>query len=252
MLIIPAIDLKGGKVVRLTQGDPWLATIYADDPIAVALEWRKAGAKRLHVVDLDGAFEGTPRHREIIRQIAEAVDIPVQAGGGLRALEAIDDLLQHRVAFAVLGTSAILNHTFLEEACIRYPRRIILAVDAKDGKVMVKGWAEATSHSAVKLVQAVGSIPLAAIIYTDVRQDGTLEGPNLPGLKAIAEVSRHPVIASGGIASLQDVKQVASIRGVMGMLVGKALYSGALALDEATQEAVKASRERDAGGRDVS
>lgn len=247
MLIIPAIDLRGGKVVRLTQGDPGRATIYADDPVAVALEWRKAGAKRLHVVDLDGAFEGAPRHRGVIWQIAEAVDIPVQAGGGLRTLEAIDDLLQHRVAFAVLGTSAILDHTFLEEACVRYPRRIILAIDAKDGKVMVKGWAETTSRSAVELIQAVDSIPLAAIIYTDVRQDGTLEGPNLQELKAIAEVSRHPIIASGGVASLQDVKQVASIRGVMGMLVGKALYSGALALDEATQEAVKASRGRDAG-----
>lgn len=247
MLIIPAIDLKGGKVVRLTQGDPERATVYADDPVAMALQWQEAGAKRLHIVDLDGAFEGAPRQSDLIKRIAEAVDIPVQVGGGLRTLEAIDGLLQHRVAFAVLGTSAILNRRFLDEACSRYPQRIILAIDAKGGEVAVKGWAETTGVSALELVEAVASFHLAAIIYTDISKDGTLEGPSVKALQAIAEASRHPVIASGGISSLNDVRRVASIKGVMGMLIGKALYSGALNLKEAREEVIQVAKGCDAG-----
>ncbi|MBI3988796.1 MAG: 1-(5-phosphoribosyl)-5-[(5-phosphoribosylamino)methylideneamino]imidazole-4-carboxamide isomerase [candidate division NC10 bacterium] len=246
MLIIPAIDLKSGKVVRLTQGDPGRQTIYADDPVAVALRWQEAGAKRLHIVDLDGAFEGTPRQSGIIKRIAEAVDLPIQVGGGLRTLAAIDALLTDRVSFAILGTSAILDQRFLEEACTRYPGRIILAVDAKEGKVAVKGWMETTETSALELIETVATFPLAAIIYTDISKDGTQDGPNPEALRKVAEISRHPVIASGGISSLNDVRRVAAIRGMVGMLVGKALYAGALDFKEATEVAVQTARERHA------
>jgi len=251
MLVIPAIDLKGGKVVRLTQGDPTRQVRFSDDPVAVALRWREAGAKRLHIVDLDGAFEGLPRQTGIIRRIAAAVDLPLQVGGGLRTLAALDALFfTDRIRFAVLGTSAILDRGFLAEACTRYPGRIILAVDAREGKVAVKGWAETTGISALELVEAVAPLDLGAIIYTDISKDGTQEGPNLEALKRIAEISRHPVIASGGISSLDDVRKVASIRGIMGMLIGKALYSGVLDLKEATEVAFQAARGRHAGETD--
>lgn len=246
MLVIPAIDLKGRRVVRLTQGDPGRQTIYADDPVAVALRWKEAGAKRLHIVDLDGAFEGIPRQTELIQRIAEAVDLPIQVGGGLRTLAAIDSLLKHRISFAVLGTSAILDQGFLGEASARYPGRIILALDAKEGKVAVKGWAETTARSVLELIEAVASFPLAAIIYTDIAKDGTQEGPNLEALRKVAERSRHPVMASGGIASLDDVRRVATIKGVMGMVVGKALYAGALDFKKATEVAIQMARGRHA------
>ncbi len=250
MLVIPAIDLKGGKVVRLTQGDPTRQTLFSDDPVAVALRWREAGARRLHIVDLDGAFEGLPRQTGIIRRIAAAVDLPLQVGGGLRTLAALDTLFRDRIRFAVLGTSAILDRRFLEEACTRYPGRIILAVDARGGKVAVKGWAETTGLSPLELVKAVAPLDLGAIIYTDILKDGTQEGPDLEALKRIAEISRHAVIASGGIASLDDVRKVASIRGVMGMLIGKALYSGVLDFQEATEVALQTASGSHAGETD--
>lgn len=250
MLIIPAIDLKGGKVVRLTQGDPTRQAIFSDDPVAVALRWREAGAKRLHIVDLDGAFEGLPRQAGIIRRIAEAVDLPIQVGGGLRTLKAVDALFLDRIRFAVLGTSAILDRRFLEETCTRYPGRIILAVDARGGRVAVKGWAETTGISALELVKAVAPLDLEAIIYTDILKDGTQEGPDLETLKRIAEISRHPVIVSGGISSLDDIREVASIRGIMGMLIGRALYTGALDFKEATEVALRTARGSHAGETD--
>lgn len=233
MVIIPAIDLKGGKVVRLTQGDPRQETIYGDDPVKVARRWEGLGAPRLHVVDLDGAFKGIPCQLDLVERIASTVKIPVQAGGGLRNLEAVQEMFRRGVAFVVLSTLAVLDRRFFEKACTRYPEQIILAIDAKDGNVAVKGWAKTTSRPAVEVAHEVTHLPLAAIIYTDIVRDGTLRGPNLQELTVLARASRHPLIASGGISSLEDVRDVATVSGVMGMIIGKALYLGAISFQDA-------------------
>ena len=247
MVIIPAIDLKEGRVVRLTQGDPEKETVYNDNPVEVAKRWEVLGAQRLHVVDLDGAFKGVPCQLDLVERIARTVKIPIQAGGGLRSLEAVQEAFQRGVALAVLGTSAVLDRRFFDEACARYPRQIILAIDAKDGNVAVKGWAEMTSCPAVKVAHEVAHLPLAAILYTDVLRDGTLEGPNLEALKAMARTSRHPLIASGGISSLDDVRTVAAVQGVMGIIIGKALYSESISLQDAIATAVQAVKRVYAG-----
>lgn len=237
MLIIPAIDLKDGKAVRLTQGDPAREMVYAEDPVAVARMWEGRGAPRLHVVDLDGAFAGTREQGPLIEAVARAVKIPVQAGGGLRTRESVGAVFEAGVAMAVVGTTAILNPDFLEELCTAYPKRIILALDAKEGKVAVKGWRELSDFSVAEVVERVASLELGAILYTDILKDGTLEGPNFEGLEAMAGSSRHPVLASGGIGRLDDIRRLRFIKGVAGAILGKALYSGAVDLEAALREA---------------
>lgn len=233
MLIIPAVDIRNGKAVRLTRGDPTQEIVYGDDPVAVAKAWEARGAPRLHVVDLDGAFAGSPKQLALIRAAAQAVTIPIQAGGGLRTPESVHAVFDAGVAMAVLGTSAILEPRFLEEVCTAYPRRIILALDAKDGKVAIKGWRQIVDHSVDDIVERVASLELGAVLYTDILRDGTLEGPNFEGVEAVVKRSRHPVLASGGIAGLDDIRRLCSIKGVAGAIVGKALYSGAVDLEAA-------------------
>lgn len=233
MLVVPAVDMRNGKVVRLTQGDPTQEIVYADDPVAVAASWEARGAPRLHVVDLDGAFAGSPKQLALIAAAARAVKIPIQAGGGLRTRESIDALFDAGIAMAVVGTSAILDPRFLEDACTAYPRRIILALDAKEGKVAVKGWREVSDRSVGEVAESVASLELGAILYTDIVKDGTLEGPNFEGLEAIVRRSHHPILASGGIACLDDIRRLCTIKGVAGAVVGKALYSGAVELEAA-------------------
>ncbi len=244
MLIIPAIDLQSGKVIRLTQGDPSRTTVYADDPVALAKMWEAQGAPRLHVVDLDGAFAGEPRQLHLIGEIAQAVTVPVQAGGGLRSLEAVEAAFQAGVAMAILGTGAIMDRAFLEEISARHPRRVILALDAKGGKLAIKGWQETLTHSAAEVAERVAFLPLAAILYTDILKDGTLEGPNFDGLLEMAARSRHPILASGGISSLEDIRLLGEIRGVAGAILGKALYSGAVELGAALKVAAEAGVRR--------
>ena len=233
MLIIPAIDLKDGRAVRLTQGDPARETVYGEDPVAVARAWEGRGAPRLHVVDLDGAFAGTPKQGALIAAVARSVTIPVQAGGGLRTVESVGAAFDAGVALAVVGTSAIRNPDFLEQICEAYPRRIVLALDAKEGRVAIEGWRELSDHSVAEVLERVASLELAAILYTDILKDGTLEGPNFEGLEAMARQSRHPVLASGGIARLDDIRRLRTIAGVAGAILGKALYSGAVQLETA-------------------
>ncbi len=233
MLVVPAVDMRNGKAVRLTQGDPTQEIVYADDPVAVAASWEARGAPRLHVVDLDGAFAGSPKQLALIAAAARAVKIPIQAGGGLRTRESIDALFDAGIAMAVVGTSAILDPRFLEDACTAYPKRIILALDAKEGKVAVKGWREVSDRSVGEVAESVASLELGAILYTDILKDGTLEGPNFEGLEAIVRRSRHPILASGGIACLDDIRRLCTIKGVAGAVVGKALYSGAVELEAA-------------------
>ncbi len=239
MLVIPAIDVKNGKAVRLTQGDPSREMVYAEDPVAVARVWEARGAPRLHVVDLDGAFAGTPKHGSLIERVARAVKIPVQAGGGLRTRESVEAVFDAGVAMAVVGTTAIQDPDFLEEVCAAYPRRIVLALDAKEGRVAVKGWRELSDCSVTEVVERVASLELGAILYTDILKDGTLEGPNFEGLEVTVKISRHPVLASGGIARLEDIRRLRSIRGVAGAILGKALYSGAVELEAAIRAATE-------------
>jgi len=233
--IIPAIDLRGGRVVRLVQGDPARETRYGEDPVAVATAWAEGGAPRLHVVDLDGALGGTPGHLGILGPLLRAVPIPVQVGGGLRSLEAIQRTLELGAAVAVLGTAALRDPAFLEAACARFPDRIAFGLDARDGRCAVAGWAEGTAVSAVEAAAAARHLPLAAIIYTDIARDGTLAGPDLAGLSAVAAAAGRPVIASGGLASAGDIRAVRGLEpaGVRGAILGRALYDGRLTLAEA-------------------
>lgn len=233
MLVIPAIDVRHGRAVRLTQGDPTRETVYRDDPVALAHEWEARGAARLHLVDLDGAFAGGPRQHTVMKAVAGAVKIPVQAGGGLRTPEAVKAAFDAGVAMAVVGTSAILDADFLEKVCTAYPKRIILALDAREGRVALKGWREFSDRLAEEVAEGVASVELGAILYTDILKDGTLEGPNFEGLEAMTRKSRHPVLASGGISSLHDIRRLRTITGVAGVIIGKALYSGAIELEAA-------------------
>jgi phosphoribosylformimino-5-aminoimidazole carboxamide ribotide isomerase len=235
MLIIPAIDLKGGQVVRLSQGDPLRQTAYSADPVAMARRWEDEGAPILHLVDLDGAFAGTPQQLSVVAQVARSIKIPVQLGGGLRNLAALEQAFASGIERAVLGTAAIQDEGFLREAAHRYPGRILLGIDAKNGRVAVRGWVEATELLAADLAIRAADLPLAAIIYTDIERDGMLTGPNLGALQQMAQAARHPIIASGGIATLDDLRRLATLEPaiVIGALVGKALYEGRFSLKDA-------------------
>ena len=235
MLVIPAIDLKGGEVVRLAQGDPLRQTSYSSDPVAVARRWEGEGAAILHLVDLDGAFSGEPRQLSVVAEIARAVKVPLQLGGGLRTPADLERAFASGIERAVVGTAAIEDAEFLASACRLFPGRVVLGIDAKDGRVAVRGWAADTGFQATELAARSADLPLAAVIYTDIGRDGMLEGPNLEALGRIARASPHPVIASGGIATLDDVKRLAELgpSRIVGALIGKALYEGRFTLREA-------------------
>jgi phosphoribosylformimino-5-aminoimidazole carboxamide ribotide isomerase len=233
--IIPAIDLRGGRVVRLLQGDPAQETHYGDDPAATAVAWELRGARRLHLVDLDGALDGSPANQPVLTAILRRVGIPAEVGGGLRSLDAIRAVLDLGAAVAVLGTAAIRDPRFLEAACAAFPGKVALGLDARGGLLAVSGWAEVTRVRATDLARRASELPLHAIIYTDIQRDGMLEGPNLSELGAVAAATRIPVIASGGISSTDDVHAIRALTplGVTGAIIGKALYDGRLTLEAA-------------------
>jgi phosphoribosylformimino-5-aminoimidazole carboxamide ribotide isomerase len=235
MLVIPAIDLKGGQVVRLAQGDPLRQTVYAVDPVAVARRWEDEGAPCLHLVDLDGAFSGTPQQLSVAADIIRAVNVPVQLGGGLRNLAALEQAFGYGIERAVVGTAAIEDEEFLAAATRRFRGRIVLGLDARNGRVAVQGWAADTALLATALAARYAGHPLAAIIYTDIGRDGMLVGPNLEALGRMVRATNHPLIASGGIGALEDVKRIAALDPdrIMGVLIGKALYEGRFSLKEA-------------------
>ena len=236
MMVIPAVDLRGGRCVRLRQGRPEAETVFSDDPLAVARAWAQQGAPRLHVVDLDGAFAGTPKQLGLIEEIARGIPVPVEAGGGLRSLEAIETLLASGARWAMLGTRAALDPSFLEEACRRFAGRIIVAVDASDGRVAVDGWTQRLDIPAVDLARRAAQAGAAEILYTDIARDGTETGPNLSGTAAVAAAAGLPLLASGGVGSLEDLRRLAGIPGVIGAVVGRALYTGAVDLKQALVE----------------
>lgn len=239
MIVFPAIDLKGGVCVRLKQGDPERATIYGEDPVAVAKHWETAGAEWLHVVDLDGAFSKAPVNNAIIRQIAKSISIPIQVGGGIRTFQNIEDYISAGVARVIIGTAALRQPEIMEEACRHYPGRIALGLDARDGKVAVEGWKESTATDAISLVARFEGLPLAAIIYTDIQRDGMQTGVNIEATRRLIEATTIPVIASGGVSTLKDITRLLPLvpLGLLGVITGRAIYEGTLSLSEAIKAA---------------
>lgn len=235
MLVIPAIDLKDGKCVRLLQGDMARETVFSLHPEEMAERWVAAGAERLHLVDLDGAVGGRPVNRDAIRRVVTRASVPVELGGGIRTLDTLKRYLDLGIAYAILGTAAQKDPDFVETACSDFPGKIILGIDAKGGRVSVNGWMEQTEITPRDIAGRYAGMSLAAVVYTDIMRDGMKTGPNIEGTLALAESVRIPVIASGGISCLEDVRALLGLKtsGVIGMITGRALYDGALDLGEA-------------------
>src|SRR5688572_1034233 len=232
MLIIPAIDLKDGKCVRLKQGAMDKATVFSDDPAATAKRWLESGARRLHVVDLNGAAAGRPKNDAAIRAIVEAVGskLPIQLGGGIRDLDTIEKLIDTGVGYVIIGTAAVKTPGFLHEACTAFPGHVMVSLDAKDGKVAVDGWSKMTGHEVLDLAKKFQEYGVEAIIYTDIGRDGMLTGVNIEATVKLAQVLSVPVIASGGINGLDDVKALCKVEheGITGAITGRAIYEGKL------------------------
>ena len=233
MLLIPAIDLKDGRCVRLRQGRMDDATVYGDDPVAMAKYWQSLGARRLHLVDLDGAFAGAPRNRDLIEAIVNALPgVPVQIGGGIRERSVVDAYLEAGVAQVIIGTRAIEKPDWLRELAQAYPNRVILGLDARGGKVATDGWDETAELSALEIARSVADLPLFGIVYTDIERDGMLSGVNVEATLAISEAACLPVIASGGVTDQEDLRRLAEAfgSGLFGVISGRALYERTLDL----------------------
>lgn len=235
MEVIPAIDLKGGKCVRLFQGRADRETVYYENPLEVALMWEEKGAQRLHLVDLDGAFQGSPMNKEVIKKIAAALKIPIQMGGGIREEETVAELFSLGISKAIIGTAAVDNPDLVERLVKVYGDRIMVGVDAQDGMVAVKGWVESSSLRALDLVKKMEQAGVKEVVYTDISRDGTLQGPNFDATREIAENTKVKIIASGGVSSLEDIKIARELEGIgiSGIIVGQALYTGKFTLEEA-------------------
>lgn len=235
MLIIPAIDLKGGRCVRLKQGRMSDETVFSNVPEEMAIRWQEGGARRLHIVDLDGAVKGRPVNTEVIKRIVQAVPIPVELGGGIRDMAVLDAYIELGLDYVILGTVACKDPEFVRRACRAYPGQIILGIDAKDGLVAVEAWTEATRQGPIDLARQFEDAGIAAIIYTDISRDGMRTGCNVAATRELARSTHIPVIASGGISGLADVLEIVPLErdGVIGMITGRALYDGSLDLSEA-------------------
>ena len=235
MTVIPAIDIKDGQCVRLAQGDFRRVTVYSHNPVETAKMWQAYGAARIHVVDLDGSRVGSPRNREVIQRIAEEIEVPIQVGGGIRDIETIDAYMRMGVQWVILGTMALKNEQFVKAACDAFQDRIILGIDANDGKVAVQGWTEQTSEVVVDIARRYEGYSVHAIVYTDIKRDGMETGPNIEATKNLAQSVAIPVIASGGVSSIRDIERIIEVEkfGITGVIIGKALYSGAVSLKEA-------------------
>jgi phosphoribosylformimino-5-aminoimidazole carboxamide ribotide isomerase len=232
MEVIPSIDLKGGRCVRLYQGDYAKETVFSDDPLGTAQHWESLGAFRLHVVDLDGAAGGQPRHLSMIAQIAAALRIPVQVGGGIRRMETIERYVKAGVKRVVLGTAAVENPKLVKEACQVFGEAIVLGIDARDGFVAVRGWKDKTSVLAVDMIEQMEALGARRFIYTDVARDGTLTEPNFQAISELMTKAKSPIIASGGVTSVNHLVRLSQL-GVEGAIIGRALYTGDILLDKA-------------------
>ena len=237
--VIPAIDLQGGRCVRLVQGDFERSTVYGGDPPSMARRWEAAGASRIHVVDLDGAKEGGPRQLATVAAIVKAVQVPVQLGGGIRDLDTIERYLDHGVSYVIIGTAAVKTPGFLHDACTAFGGHVLVALDAKDGKVAVDGWSKMTGHDVVDLAKKFEDYGVEAVIYTDIGRDGMLTGVNFEATVALARHLTVPVIASGGLTNLDDVKALCAVEseGISGAITGRAVYQGTLNFAEAQKVA---------------
>ena len=241
MILIPAIDIKDGRCVRLKQGDMARQTIYSDSPVKVASNWVEMGAERLHVVDLDGAVKGRPVNRQIISDIVKAIPVPIQLGGGIRDMSTMEVYLDLGIQWVILGTLAYRNPDLVSLACQRFPGRIILGIDTKMGQVAIEGWTEEVNLTVLEMAKRYKAEGVAAIVYTDILRDGMGVGPNIKATGEFARAVRVPVIASGGISGIRDVENLLSVSrdGVIGMITGRALYEGTLDLKEAISLAKK-------------
>ncbi len=237
MIVIPAVDLKDGRCVRLSQGRMDQESVYSDDPVRMAKHWESKGAERLHVVDLNGAVNGVPVHQSVIQEIAKSIAIPVEAGGGIRNMETIETYLSSGIKWIILGTAAHRNHSLVEEACRRFPGRVILGIDAREGKVAIQGWKEEVTLGAIELAKGFEGVGLSAIIFTDIERDGMSTGLNSEMTGSLARSISIPVIASGGVSCIEDIRQLMTLEadGVTGVIVGRALYTGRIDLEEAVR-----------------
>lgn len=240
MLLIPAIDIKEGRCVRLRQGRMDDETVFSDDPVAMAARWVEAGARRLHLVDLDGALAGVRRNAAVVEHIARAhPDLPVQVGGGVRDVDDVQAYLDAGVEYIIVGTKAVSAPHFVNDLCLEFPGHIIVGLDAKDGRVAVDGWSKLSNHDVVDLAQRFEDDGVAAIIYTDINRDGMLSGPNIEATVRLAQSVHIPVIASGGVSGMADVEALCAVEeeGVSGVVIGRALYEGNLDFAEAQKRA---------------
>ncbi len=231
MLLIPAIDLKDGKCVRLRQGNMDDETVFSDDPLAMAARWVEAGARRLHIVDLNGAVSGKPVNASVIRDIAEAYpEIPIQVGGGIRDEDTVENYLEAGVQFVIIGTKAVTAPHFINDLCLEFPGHIIVGLDAKGGKLAIDGWSKLSNHDVVDMAQHFERDGVAAIVYTDIGRDGMMSGVNVEATVALAREITIPVIASGGITNLDDIRGLCAVadEGIMGAITGRAIYEGSL------------------------
>ena len=235
MVIIPAVDIKDGKCVRLEQGLMHKETIFSENPEEIALEWERRGAERLHIVDLDGAVYGKPFNKKEIKKILDAVSVPVELGGGIRDLDTIEEYIDLGIDQIIIGTIAYKKLHLVEEACKRYPGKIIVSIDAKNNYVSVEGWTEPTSITAIDLAKRFENMGIAAFIYTDIQRDGMRSGPNIDGIRAFAKGINGGVIAAGGVSSMKDIEDLLTLQkdGVSGIITGRALYDGSIKLEEA-------------------
>ena len=247
MLLIPAIDIKDGHCVRLRQGDMSDATVFSEDPVAMAMQWVHMGAQRLHIVDLNGARSGKPGNEVVIRKIVKAVgpEVAVQLGGGLRDLDTIERFIDNGIAFVVIGTAAVKNPGFLHDACSAFGGHVIVALDARDGKVATDGWSKLTGHDVIDLATKFEDYGVDAILYTDIGRDGMLTGVNIEATVALARAVRIPVLASGGIADIGDVERLCAVAGdgIAGAILGRALYEGKLDFGAALARAAELMQE---------
>ncbi|HEV8472413.1 MAG TPA: 1-(5-phosphoribosyl)-5-[(5-phosphoribosylamino)methylideneamino]imidazole-4-carboxamide isomerase [Methylomirabilota bacterium] len=240
MIVIPAVDLREGRCVRLREGRADMETVFSEDPVAMATQWAARGARRLHVVDLDGAFAGAPKQTALVAKIVAAVaPVPVEAGGGLRDVAAVESVLEAGARWAVVGTRA-LEPAFIDEIGRRFPQRVIVAVDARDGRVAVRGWVDLSDLTPIELALAVRErAGVAALLYTDISRDGTEQGPNVEATAELARRSGVPVLASGGVGSVAHIAALAAVAdaGIEGVVIGRALYTGAVTLADALRAA---------------
>jgi phosphoribosylformimino-5-aminoimidazole carboxamide ribotide isomerase len=242
LIIIPAVDLKEGRCVRLSQGRMDQESVYSEHPLEMAQHWESKGAERLHVVDLNGAVMGKPIHRSLIKEITQSLRIPIEIGGGIRDIATVEDYLSSGVRWVILGTAAYQNRSFVEEACRQFPERVILGIDARGGRVAIQGWNEVVSLGAVDLAKQFEGEGLSSIIFTDIERDGMSTGLNFESTRRLSRSTSIPVIASGGVSRIEDIKHLLELEseGIVGVIVGRALYTGQLDLEEAIRLAKKA------------